>query len=281
LTDILHRWLVPYTEEIFGDYHCGFRKGQSATDNLFMLWCIPEKFYELNVGLHFISIDFKQAYDSINRTYLYESLREFGIPKKLVMLQDSDGKVKIQGQLTEVFGIERDLGHGDSLSTTRFSMLLEKVIGNIETNPYGTRMRQYIAYAGDVLILGRSVRAIEEVVIRITEAAVSSGLVINKYKTMYVTINRNTTNLEQDLIVDRQVFVGVQNFRYLGTVINSENLISDGIKSRCAAGIRCFYSRRQIFSSRAMSEAVKIKMYKMMVKPVYRSETLAVSEMDR
>ena len=32
-----------------------------------------------------------------------------------------------------------------------------------------------------------------------------------------------------------------------------------------------------------MSEAVKIKMYKVMVKPivVYRSETLAMSEMDR
>jgi hypothetical protein len=65
--------------------------------------------------------------------------------------------------------------------------------------------------------------------------------------------------------MDRQVFGGVQNFRYLGTVINSENLISDGIKSRSAAGIRCFYSRRQIFSSRAMSEEVEIKMCKMMV----------------
>ena len=126
-------------------------------------------------------------------------------------------------------------------------------------------------------------RAIEEVVIQIKEAAVSIGLVIYKGITMYMKTNRNTTNLEQDVIMDRQVFGGVQNFRYLGTVINSENVISDGIKSRSTAGTRCFYSRRQIFSSRAMSEAVKIKMYKMMMKPVvvYRSETLAVSEMDR
>jgi hypothetical protein len=51
--------------------------------------------------------------------------------------------------------------------------------------------------------------------------------------------NTHTTNSEQDLIMDRQVFGGVQNFRYLGTMINSENLISDAIKSRSAAGIRC------------------------------------------
>jgi hypothetical protein len=127
------------------------------------------------------------------------------------------------------------------------------------------------------------VRAIEEVVMQLKEAAVSIELVIYKCKTIYMKTNRNTTNLEQDLIMDRQVFGGVQNFRYLGTVINSENYISDGIKSRSAAGIRYFYSRRQIFSSRAVSEAVKIKMYKMMVEPVvvYRSEKLAMSEMDR
>jgi len=35
----------------------------------------------------------------------------------------------------------------------------------------------------------------------------------------------------------------------------------DGIKSTTAAGGRRFYSLRQIFKSRAMSKAVKIKIY--------------------
>ena len=216
-----------------------------------MLRCIPEKFYELNLDLHLSFIYFKQAYDSINRTYLYEILKEFGIPKKLMyitkmMLQDSDGKVKIQGQLTEAFGIERDLRQGDPLSTTLFSMLQEKVIGNIETNPNGTRTRQYIAYADDVLILGQSVRVIEEVVIQIKQIAVSIGLVINKCKTMYMKVNGNTTNLEQVLIMDRQVFEGFQNFRYLGIMINSKHLIIDGIKSKIAAANRCLQSKTNI-----------------------------------
>jgi len=50
---------------------------------------------------------------------------------------------------------------------------------------------------------------IEEVVIQIKEAAVSIGLVIYKCKTLYIKINRNITNLEQDQIMDRQVFGGV------------------------------------------------------------------------
>ena len=84
------------------------------------------------------------------------------------------------------------------------------------------------------------------------------------------------------MIKNGHVFARVQNFRYLGALIISKNLITDEIKSRIAAGNRCFYSLRQIFRSRAMSKAVKIKIYKTMVKPVvvFGSETQAMAEMD-
>jgi hypothetical protein len=38
------------------------------------------------------------------------------------MLQDSNGKVKIQGQPTEAFGIEIGLRQGEALSTTLFNI---------------------------------------------------------------------------------------------------------------------------------------------------------------
>jgi hypothetical protein len=60
LTNILHRRLVPYAEEILGDYQSAFRKGQSTAYNLFTLRCIVEKFYEPSLDLHSF-IDFKRA----------------------------------------------------------------------------------------------------------------------------------------------------------------------------------------------------------------------------
>ena len=214
LTNVLHRGLVPYGKEILGDYQRGFRKGRSTADSLFMLSCVLEKFYELNLELHLLFIDFKQVYNSINRTYLYEILKELVIPEKLanlikMMLQDSNRKIKILGKWTAAFGIERGWRQGDALSTALFNIVLGKVIKNIETNSNGTifnRTRQYIAYADDVLILGRSVSEIEEVVTQSKEAAVSTGLVINKSKTKYMKKNKNITNLEQDLITNGQVF---------------------------------------------------------------------------
>ena len=79
---------------------------------------------------------------------------------------------------------------------------------------------QYTAHAGNVLILGRSVRATEEIVTKLTEAALSTGLVINKSKTKYVKINRHITNLGHNLLTDGQVYEGVKSFRYLRTLIN-------------------------------------------------------------
>lgn len=98
-----------------------FRKGRSTSSNLFILRCILEKSYELNQDSRLLVIAFGQAYNSINRIYLFEILKEFGVPKKLVnvmtmTLPDSHGKVKIQGQMSEVFVIERGLRQGGALS---------------------------------------------------------------------------------------------------------------------------------------------------------------------
>ena len=45
------------------------------------------------------------------------------------------------------------------------------------------KTRQYIAYTDDVSVFGRSVRATEEDVRQLREAALSIGLVINKKNT--------------------------------------------------------------------------------------------------
>ena len=65
-----------------------------------------------------------------------------------------------------------------------------------------------------------------------------------------------------------------------GTFINPKNAMIEEIKSRIAAGNRCFCSLGQICSSRAVDEAFEIKIYQMIVKAVvvYGSAKWAVSE---
>jgi len=55
-------------------------------DQIFALRSILEKCFEYNITLHELFIDFKQAYDSINREKLILILEEFKIPRKLINL---------------------------------------------------------------------------------------------------------------------------------------------------------------------------------------------------
>ena len=76
--------------------------------------------------------------------------------------------MKSQRKLTEEFGIKRGMRQGVALSTTLFNTVLEKVIRIIETNPNGkiyNSTRQHVAYADNVLLLGRLTMAIEVVTV--------------------------------------------------------------------------------------------------------------------
>jgi pyrimidine operon attenuation protein/uracil phosphoribosyltransferase len=98
--------------------------------------------------------------------------------------------VNIQGQLSSIFKVKVGLRQGDAIL---FNTVLEKAIRNIEINPNGTifnRTRQYLAYVDDVVILGRAVRATEEVLAQLKNTALKAGLAINECKTKYMRIMR-------------------------------------------------------------------------------------------
>ncbi|KAF0686884.1 Uncharacterized protein FWK35_00036068, partial [Aphis craccivora] len=56
LSSILLERLAPFAEEIVGRYQCGFRKGRSTTDQIFILNQVMEKHYEFNKDLYMVFI---------------------------------------------------------------------------------------------------------------------------------------------------------------------------------------------------------------------------------
>jgi sorting nexin-29 len=84
-TDILAQRIKVYTEEILGEYQGGFRQGRSTTDHIFITRQILEKSHEY-ISSPQLYIDFKQAYDSIDWSQIIESVKESGIPAKLIYL---------------------------------------------------------------------------------------------------------------------------------------------------------------------------------------------------
>jgi sorting nexin-29 len=168
---ILHSRLEPITERIIGEYQAGFRPGRCAVDQLFTVKQTLEECWEYNLSMYQIYVDFKQAYDSIQRKKLYTIMYEFGLQHKLARLvratmTGTEAQVKVQTEFIDTFEIRHGLRQGDGLAPVLFNLALEYVIRKLLADANRTleyKMNQVVGYADDICLLGRSARSVNEV----------------------------------------------------------------------------------------------------------------------
>jgi hypothetical protein len=60
----------------------------------------------------------------------------------------------------------------------------------------------------------------------------------------------------------------VKNVKYLGTTVTKDNLIEEEVTERIANGNRAFFANKMIFQSKLMSKKSKIKLCKVLIRPV-------------
>ena len=64
---------------------CRFRRNRSCIDQIYSIRTIIINCIEFNIPLYYVNfIDFKAAFDSIRREFMWSSLRHYGLPEKYV-----------------------------------------------------------------------------------------------------------------------------------------------------------------------------------------------------
>jgi sorting nexin-29 len=180
-------------EDVIGNYQSGFRQGRSTIDQIFTVRQILEKCNEFGIKAHHLFIDFKAAYDSINRFNLYIAMKELQIPKKLIALalttlKNSKCQIKIQNNLSDPMEIKNGLRQGDAIACLLFNIALEKVIRDANINTRGTifyKSVEILAYADDIVIIARTKMAMKEAFTNLEKAAEKMHLNINHEKRLY------------------------------------------------------------------------------------------------
>jgi hypothetical protein len=89
---------------------------------------------------------------------------------------------------------------------------------------------------------------------------------------MYVVTNkeRRIRNLGKNLTIGigEQNFEVVDEFKYLGTLINIKNSIPEEIKRKIVAVNISYYGLNKIFKSKHLTWRTKIRLYKTLIRPV-------------
>jgi sorting nexin-29 len=103
---LLYNRLSKIIEPEIGNYQMGFRPNRSTADNIFIVRQIHEKCREYSIDLHNIFIYSSQAFETVNRDVIYNSLIKQNVPDKLIKLikltmQRTKMKVKVNNSYSE------------------------------------------------------------------------------------------------------------------------------------------------------------------------------------
>ena len=281
--------LMPWYLAVVGNYQAGFMPGKSTVDNVFIIRQINEKFHEYAKTSWHIFVDYKQAYDSVHRPSLWNMLREFNIPEKLVRLvkmcySNSRGRVRVGGDMTDEFGVNTGLRQGCPLSCMLFNMALEWVMRNTPPSPDPITLSNgltldRLAYADDCDLMGEGYRGRDEQLYNFDETGQRAGLEVKEGKTKAMKMSRQ--NRTEDFIdLGGFMLEEVDQFKYLGSIIQSVNSMESEISSRIAAASKCSWAVNDVLKSKSISRATKIQLYTTVIRPVltYSCETWPLTQ---
>ena len=136
----------------------GFRRNRACIDHVFSLASILQTNAYKKSGTFTTFIDFKKAFDLIDRVALFYKLLQNGIDGK--MYSDTISNVKVNKLYTDWFSINSGVRQGDTLSPTLFSLFINDLAKEIKAAGYGISVGNdkvpILLYADDIVLLSES-----------------------------------------------------------------------------------------------------------------------------
>jgi hypothetical protein len=80
--------------------------------------------------------------------------------------------------------------------------------------------------------------------------------------------------------IENKEFEQVKTFKYLGSIINTDNTMEEEIKERIALGNKVYFANKKMFQSNLISKRGKLKLYYTVIRPIvtYSCETWILKE---
>ena len=215
-------------DQMLREEQCGFRKSRGCTDQLVALRQILEECMSFQLDISFCFIDFRAAFNSVDRKMMYKIMKHYGLPEKVVnVIQNSyesfKCSVKAEGEKGQMFDVKTSVRQGDVWSPILFGLVINYVLANsVEGGIDIGRCVADLDFANDVTLLGVSDSEVQANLHRIEYLAGAFGLMINVGKTKNMSVKCKEPGASVPIAQKNvEVLTGNHKGRF-GTLIEAE-----------------------------------------------------------
>jgi len=239
----------------------GFRAGRCTADNVFILQHALEKAKKNGKPVFAAFIDFRKAYDSVNRDLLWQSLESMGVNGALLhslkqMYAHVGMRVRVDGRLGKLFKANVGVKQGDPLSPLLFGLFIDRFEQYLlDKCPAGGTcmiaglLLQSLLYADDLVLLAESASQLQKMLDCLHDFSNANHMTVNIDKSKVVVFNNLAKWAGTVLYVGAPLPV-VKEFVYLGTCFysacNARGNIRKNLKRRlikAKAALNCMKQR--------------------------------------
>ena len=287
LEAILKNRLEPAYDTVARDNQAGFKKKRGCRDQIFAIRQTVEQRHEYNRQTVLVFIDFKAAFDSVNRETIWCILESHGLPSKILqilraMYTETFSTVRVYNSLSNPFAIVSGVRQGSILAPFLFNLVIDwALLEATENQPLGIALDDMVItdldFADDICLLEDNIKDAQTLLELVTRAAAKGGLDINTSKTKFCSAYPGDQMTCNDAPIDR-----VNTFTYLGSNLQLDGDVSHEIQIRLGKATGRFKQLDKLWKQRSVPTRIKSKVYKACVESVllYGCESWPVKASD-
>ena len=232
-TSVLNSWLFSCSEDndIITDAQLGFRPNHSTVDAIFALNTIVNKYLKKKSRLYCCFVDYKQAFDSVDRAKLWHKIANLGLQEKLLSVIKSlysniRTSVLLNGKISDFFINSLGVLQGEIISPILFSLYVNDCeIDFLNNGVVPTELQELslflLMYADDMVIFSDSVNGLQSMLNSLSSYTDKWSLTVNVAKTKIMVFRNGGVVKPNEVWYYKDATIEIVNeFCYLGIVLN-------------------------------------------------------------
>ena len=210
-------------------------KNSSTSDHIFLLQTIIEKVVKKDKKkLYTAFIDFKKAYDTVNREVLTKRLRTLGIngiflQNIVAMYKITAYRVKLNSGFSRHINSNLGLKQGCPLSPMLFNLYIDDIGEVFDETCHPIELQNdplnHFLYADDLVIISESKEGLQNALKKLHDFSLRKHLTINTKKTKCIIFNHAGLHLKTDFTINNETIETVNSFCYLGFDVKSSGTV--------------------------------------------------------